>query len=93
MMTDSEATTLQASTIMSLLVNPPPMFKKFFNNQDRYIMYQCKQHHQDHRFFFADEYNIKGMIRITEFEKWFQTIYARPLNLLREPTYVESGDL
>uniref|UniRef100_A0A915KUA9 Uncharacterized protein n=1 Tax=Romanomermis culicivorax TaxID=13658 RepID=A0A915KUA9_ROMCU len=40
-----------------------------------------------------DKYNIKGMIRITEFERWFETVYAWPLNVLGEPTYVESGDL
>uniref|UniRef100_A0A915I8V5 Uncharacterized protein n=1 Tax=Romanomermis culicivorax TaxID=13658 RepID=A0A915I8V5_ROMCU len=40
-----------------------------------------------------DEYNIKHMIRITEFEGWFETVYARPLNVLRDLGYVESGEL
>uniref|UniRef100_A0A915I7J1 Uncharacterized protein n=1 Tax=Romanomermis culicivorax TaxID=13658 RepID=A0A915I7J1_ROMCU len=39
------------------------------------------------------KYSIKRMIRITEFEQWFETVYARPLNVLRDPTYVESGKL
>uniref|UniRef100_A0A915KXJ5 Uncharacterized protein n=1 Tax=Romanomermis culicivorax TaxID=13658 RepID=A0A915KXJ5_ROMCU len=44
-------------------------------------------------FSFTDEYNIKQMIRISKFEKLFETVYARPLNVLCEPTYVESGNL
>uniref|UniRef100_A0A915JSW8 Uncharacterized protein n=1 Tax=Romanomermis culicivorax TaxID=13658 RepID=A0A915JSW8_ROMCU len=55
--------------------------------------YIAKLHHQDDQFFFAEEYNIKRMIRITEFKRWFETVYARRLNVLRNPTYVESGDL
>uniref|UniRef100_A0A915KRZ7 Uncharacterized protein n=1 Tax=Romanomermis culicivorax TaxID=13658 RepID=A0A915KRZ7_ROMCU len=42
--------------------------------------------------FFADEYNTKRMIRIAEFEHWFETVYTRPLNVLHDPTYVESGE-
>uniref|UniRef100_A0A915J525 Uncharacterized protein n=1 Tax=Romanomermis culicivorax TaxID=13658 RepID=A0A915J525_ROMCU len=33
------------------------------------------------------------MIRIVEFEHWFEMVYARPMNVLRELTYIESGDL
>uniref|UniRef100_A0A915JXL7 3'-5' exonuclease domain-containing protein n=1 Tax=Romanomermis culicivorax TaxID=13658 RepID=A0A915JXL7_ROMCU len=33
------------------------------------------------------------MIRIAEFEPWFETVYARPLNVLRDPSYVGSGEL
>uniref|UniRef100_A0A915KSF5 Uncharacterized protein n=1 Tax=Romanomermis culicivorax TaxID=13658 RepID=A0A915KSF5_ROMCU len=89
----SEVTTSQSSQITSWLINPPPIFRKYFNVQDRYILYQKKQHCQDDRFFFADEYNIKPMIRIAEFERWFKTVNARPLNVLRDPTHVESGKL
>uniref|UniRef100_A0A915L3K3 Uncharacterized protein n=1 Tax=Romanomermis culicivorax TaxID=13658 RepID=A0A915L3K3_ROMCU len=32
--------------------------------------------------------NIKRMIRIAEFERWFETVYARPHNVLCDPTYV-----
>uniref|UniRef100_A0A915KXS9 Uncharacterized protein n=1 Tax=Romanomermis culicivorax TaxID=13658 RepID=A0A915KXS9_ROMCU len=77
----------RGSAISTSLINPPPIFKKYFNDQDRYISYQKKQYRQDDRFFFAEEYNIKCMIRITEFERWFQRIYARPLNVLRDPRY------
>uniref|UniRef100_A0A915HPJ8 Uncharacterized protein n=1 Tax=Romanomermis culicivorax TaxID=13658 RepID=A0A915HPJ8_ROMCU len=28
-----------------------------------------------------------------EFERWFEMVYARPLNVLRNPRYVESGEL
>uniref|UniRef100_A0A915K547 Uncharacterized protein n=1 Tax=Romanomermis culicivorax TaxID=13658 RepID=A0A915K547_ROMCU len=48
----------------------------------RYISYQKKQHCQDNRFFFAEE-----------FERWFETVYTRPLNVLGDPTYVKCGDL
>uniref|UniRef100_A0A915IE40 Uncharacterized protein n=1 Tax=Romanomermis culicivorax TaxID=13658 RepID=A0A915IE40_ROMCU len=41
---------------------------------NQYISYQKKQHRQDDRFFFEDEYNIKGMIRIAEFEHRFETV-------------------
>uniref|UniRef100_A0A915I7N9 Uncharacterized protein n=1 Tax=Romanomermis culicivorax TaxID=13658 RepID=A0A915I7N9_ROMCU len=41
----------------------------------------------------SQKYNIKCMIRIMEFERWFETVYARPLNVLRDPRYVESGEL
>uniref|UniRef100_A0A915K5X8 Uncharacterized protein n=1 Tax=Romanomermis culicivorax TaxID=13658 RepID=A0A915K5X8_ROMCU len=30
---------------------------------------------------------------ITEFERWLETVYARPLNVLCDPQYVESGEL
>uniref|UniRef100_A0A915IP30 Uncharacterized protein n=1 Tax=Romanomermis culicivorax TaxID=13658 RepID=A0A915IP30_ROMCU len=33
------------------------------------------------------------MIRIPKFERWFETVYTRPLNVLGKPTYVESGDI
>uniref|UniRef100_A0A915KUG1 Uncharacterized protein n=1 Tax=Romanomermis culicivorax TaxID=13658 RepID=A0A915KUG1_ROMCU len=33
------------------------------------------------------------MMRITEFEQWFKTVYARHLNVLRDSTYVKSGKL
>uniref|UniRef100_A0A915I4I6 Uncharacterized protein n=1 Tax=Romanomermis culicivorax TaxID=13658 RepID=A0A915I4I6_ROMCU len=33
------------------------------------------------------------MIRITEFEQWFETVYTRPLNVLHDPRYFESGEL
>uniref|UniRef100_A0A915J1S8 Uncharacterized protein n=1 Tax=Romanomermis culicivorax TaxID=13658 RepID=A0A915J1S8_ROMCU len=92
MTNESEVTMLQSSGIASSLINLPPIFRKFFNVQDRYISYQKKQHHQDDGFFFAHEYNIKRMIRIAEFERWFETVYVRPLNVLPDPTYVESGD-
>uniref|UniRef100_A0A915IZ09 Uncharacterized protein n=1 Tax=Romanomermis culicivorax TaxID=13658 RepID=A0A915IZ09_ROMCU len=74
MTNQSEATTSQSSGITSSLINPLPIFPKVFNVQDQYISYQGKQHHQDDRFFFADEYNIKRMIRIAEFEHWFETL-------------------
>uniref|UniRef100_A0A915HJC9 Uncharacterized protein n=1 Tax=Romanomermis culicivorax TaxID=13658 RepID=A0A915HJC9_ROMCU len=54
MTSGSEATTSQRSGIMSSLINPPPIFRKYFNDQDRYISYQKKQHRQEDRFFFAD---------------------------------------
>uniref|UniRef100_A0A915JNI2 Uncharacterized protein n=1 Tax=Romanomermis culicivorax TaxID=13658 RepID=A0A915JNI2_ROMCU len=91
MTSESEATTSQSLAISTSLINPRPIFKKHFNDQDRYVSYQKKQYRQDDRFFFADEYNIKRMIRITEFERWFETVYARPLNVLQDPQYVESG--
>uniref|UniRef100_A0A915KL43 Uncharacterized protein n=1 Tax=Romanomermis culicivorax TaxID=13658 RepID=A0A915KL43_ROMCU len=90
---ESEVTMLQASMLVSSLVNPPPMFKKLFNNQDRYITYQKKQHCQDDRFFFADEYNIKRMVRISQFELWFERVYTQLLNILHELTYIESSNL
>uniref|UniRef100_A0A915KUS5 Uncharacterized protein n=1 Tax=Romanomermis culicivorax TaxID=13658 RepID=A0A915KUS5_ROMCU len=55
MTSSSEATMSQSSGIMSSLINPPPIFRKYFNDQDRYISYQKKQHRQDDRFFFADD--------------------------------------
>uniref|UniRef100_A0A915IDC6 Uncharacterized protein n=1 Tax=Romanomermis culicivorax TaxID=13658 RepID=A0A915IDC6_ROMCU len=93
MTSESEATTSQSLAISTSLIHPPLIFKKYFNDQDRYVSYQKKQYRQDDRFFFPDEYNIKPMIRITEFEQWFKTVYARPLNVLRDPRYVESGKL
>uniref|UniRef100_A0A915JN65 Uncharacterized protein n=1 Tax=Romanomermis culicivorax TaxID=13658 RepID=A0A915JN65_ROMCU len=42
--------------------------------------------------FICTKYNIKCMIRITEFEQWFETIYARPLNVLGDPQYFESRE-
>uniref|UniRef100_A0A915J3P7 Uncharacterized protein n=1 Tax=Romanomermis culicivorax TaxID=13658 RepID=A0A915J3P7_ROMCU len=68
MTSQSEATTSQSSVISTSLINPPPILKKYFNDQDRCVSYQKKQYCQDNIFFFADEYNIKRMIRITEFE-------------------------
>uniref|UniRef100_A0A915KEI8 Ovule protein n=1 Tax=Romanomermis culicivorax TaxID=13658 RepID=A0A915KEI8_ROMCU len=47
---ESEATTSQVSTLVFSLVNPLPMFEKYFNNQNCYIMNQQKQHRQDDRF-------------------------------------------
>uniref|UniRef100_A0A915HTR5 Uncharacterized protein n=1 Tax=Romanomermis culicivorax TaxID=13658 RepID=A0A915HTR5_ROMCU len=41
----------------------------------------------------SQKYNIKRMIRITEFERWFETVYARPLNVLHDARYIESGKL
>uniref|UniRef100_A0A915LAQ4 Uncharacterized protein n=1 Tax=Romanomermis culicivorax TaxID=13658 RepID=A0A915LAQ4_ROMCU len=55
MTSKSEATTSQSSAISTSLINLPPIFKKYFNDQDRYI-YQKKQYHQDDRFFFANDY-------------------------------------
>uniref|UniRef100_A0A915JV22 Uncharacterized protein n=1 Tax=Romanomermis culicivorax TaxID=13658 RepID=A0A915JV22_ROMCU len=69
MTSELEATTSQSSAISTSLINLPPIFKKYFNNQD-IDTYQ---------------YNIKPMIRITEFERWFETVYAWPLNVLRDP--------
>uniref|UniRef100_A0A915INJ1 Uncharacterized protein n=1 Tax=Romanomermis culicivorax TaxID=13658 RepID=A0A915INJ1_ROMCU len=40
MTSESKATTSQSSAISTSLINPPPIFKKYFNNQDRYISYQ-----------------------------------------------------
>uniref|UniRef100_A0A915KNC9 3'-5' exonuclease domain-containing protein n=1 Tax=Romanomermis culicivorax TaxID=13658 RepID=A0A915KNC9_ROMCU len=71
MTSESEATMSQSSAISTSVINPPPIFKKYFN----------------------DQYNIKCMIRITEFEQWFETVYARPLNVLWDPRYVGSGKL
>uniref|UniRef100_A0A915HIX5 Uncharacterized protein n=1 Tax=Romanomermis culicivorax TaxID=13658 RepID=A0A915HIX5_ROMCU len=83
----------QSSSIVSLLIKLLPIYRKYFNIQDRYISYQHKQHWQDDRFSFPDKYSIQRMIRITEFERWFETAYARLLNVLCELTYVESGDV
>uniref|UniRef100_A0A915ILF5 Uncharacterized protein n=1 Tax=Romanomermis culicivorax TaxID=13658 RepID=A0A915ILF5_ROMCU len=62
---ESEVTTSQASTLVSSLVNPRPMFKKFFNNQDCYIVYQRKQHGQDDQFFNADG-DEKGVFSVID---------------------------
>uniref|UniRef100_A0A915KU26 Uncharacterized protein n=1 Tax=Romanomermis culicivorax TaxID=13658 RepID=A0A915KU26_ROMCU len=89
----SKATMSQSSGVRSSLINSLTIFQKYFNVQHQYVSYQKKQHLQDNRFFFADEYNLKRMIRIAEFEGWFEMIYARLLNVLRDRTCIESGDL
>uniref|UniRef100_A0A915LBC8 NurA domain-containing protein n=1 Tax=Romanomermis culicivorax TaxID=13658 RepID=A0A915LBC8_ROMCU len=60
MTSESEATTSQSSAISTSLINPLPIFKKHFNDQDRYVSYQKKQYRQEDRFFFADGHVLVG---------------------------------
>uniref|UniRef100_A0A915J2F2 Uncharacterized protein n=1 Tax=Romanomermis culicivorax TaxID=13658 RepID=A0A915J2F2_ROMCU len=49
MTSESEAAMSQGSAISTSLINPPPIFKKYFNDQDRYISIQHQTYDKNHR--------------------------------------------